>query len=40
MVSMREKVLVLEDATDVLPGHGPPTTLAKERALNPFLQDL
>ncbi len=40
MTSMREKVLVLDDATDVLPGHGPPTTLGKERVLNPFLQDL
>jgi len=37
---MRDKVLVLDDATDVLPGHGPPTTVGKERVLNPFLQDL
>ncbi len=40
MRSMRDKVLVLDDATHVLPGHGPTTTLARERALNPFLQGL
>jgi glyoxylase-like metal-dependent hydrolase (beta-lactamase superfamily II) len=40
MTSMRDKVLALDDATDVLPGHGPPTTLARERAANPFLQGL
>ncbi len=38
--SMKEKILVLDDETDVLPGHGPMTTLANERALNPFLQGL
>ena len=38
--SMKEEILVLDDDTDVLPGHGPVTTLARERALNPFLQDL
>ena len=40
MQSMTEKVLVLDDAIDVLPGHGPATTLGRERAFNPFLQDL
>ncbi len=37
MTSMREKVLVLPDDTDVLPGHGPTTTIARERLVNPFL---
>ena len=40
MRSMAGKVLVLPDETDVLPGHGPATTLARERLTNPFLQDL
>ena len=38
--SMRDRVMTLDDETDVLPGHGPVTTLARERATNPFLQDL
>ena len=38
MRSMQDKVLVLDDGTDVLPGHGPTTTIARERATNPFLQ--
>ena len=36
--SMKEKVLVLPDATRVLPGHGPETTIGRERGTNPFLQ--
>lgn len=40
MASMRDKVLVLPDGTDVLPGHGPATTLARERLVNPFLTQL
>lgn len=40
MDSMRHKILVLPDDTEVLPGHGPSTTLAAERRSNPFLQDL
>jgi glyoxylase-like metal-dependent hydrolase (beta-lactamase superfamily II) len=40
VASMRDKILVLEDDIDVLPGHGPMTTLGNERALNPFLQGL
>ena len=40
MASMRDKVLVLPDGTDVLPGHGPATTLARERLANPFLAQL
>lgn len=40
MESMRHKVLPLADDTAVLPGHGPTTTLARERLSNPFLQEL
>ena len=36
--SMKEKVLVLPDDTRVLPGHGPETTIGRERATNPFLR--
>ncbi len=34
--SMRRKVMTLDDATRVLPGHGPETTIGHERATNPF----
>ncbi|MGH8871625.1 MAG: MBL fold metallo-hydrolase [Acidimicrobiia bacterium] len=37
MASMGEKVLVLPDDTRVLPGHGPETTIGRERRTNPFL---
>lgn len=37
MKSMQDKVLVLPDQTRVLPGHGPETTIGRERATNPFL---
>jgi glyoxylase-like metal-dependent hydrolase (beta-lactamase superfamily II) len=40
MESMVTKVLPLPTETAVLPGHGPATTLAAERQLNPFLQEL
>jgi glyoxylase-like metal-dependent hydrolase (beta-lactamase superfamily II) len=40
MASMAAKVLPLPVETRVLPGHGPTTTLAAERRLNPFLQEL
>ncbi len=36
--SLVEKVLPLDDATVVLPGHGPQTTVGRERAGNPFLR--
>ena len=36
MTSMAEKVMVLPDDTRVLPGHGPETTIGRERATNPF----
>lgn len=38
--SLRETVLTQPDQTLVLPGHGPATTIARERAANPFLQGL
>lgn len=38
MASMAAKVMVLPDATRVLPGHGPETTIGRERTGNPFLQ--
>jgi hydroxyacylglutathione hydrolase len=40
MQSMRERVLSLPDDTRVLPGHGPATTISRERRTNPFLTDL
>jgi hydroxyacylglutathione hydrolase len=40
MTSLRDKVLPLADDTIVLPGHGPATTIGRERAGNPYLQDL
>lgn len=38
--SLREVVLPLADSTLVLPGHGPATTMARERVGNPYLQGL
>jgi hydroxyacylglutathione hydrolase len=38
--SLLTRVLPLDDATDVLPGHGPATTIARERATNPYLRQL
>ena len=35
--SLATKVLPLSDATVVLPGHGPATTIGRERATNPYL---
>jgi hydroxyacylglutathione hydrolase len=37
--SLRTKVLPLPDTVAVLPGHGPQTTMARERASNPYLQE-
>jgi glyoxylase-like metal-dependent hydrolase (beta-lactamase superfamily II) len=34
--SMREKVMTLDDGVRVLPGHGPETTIGRERSTNPF----
>ncbi|HEY3631754.1 MAG TPA: MBL fold metallo-hydrolase [Jatrophihabitantaceae bacterium] len=38
--SLREVILPLSDDTVVHPGHGPSTTIARERATNPYLLDL
>ncbi|UYM04808.1 MBL fold metallo-hydrolase [Solicola gregarius] len=38
--SLTEKVLPLADDVVVLPGHGPQTTVGRERATNPFLAEL
>jgi glyoxylase-like metal-dependent hydrolase (beta-lactamase superfamily II) len=38
--SLRDKLLTRDDAAYVLPGHGPTTTIGRERASNPFLQGL
>ena len=38
MSSIREKLLTLPGDTVVLPGHGPATTIAAEKAGNPFLR--
>jgi hydroxyacylglutathione hydrolase len=40
LTSIVSKLLVLDDATVVLPGHGPRTTIGAERRTNPFLEGL
>ena len=40
LVSLRDKLLTRADDTVVLPGHGPTTTVGRERAANPFLQGI
>jgi glyoxylase-like metal-dependent hydrolase (beta-lactamase superfamily II) len=40
VASLRDKVLPLPDETVVLPGHGPRTTIARERVRNPYLLDV
>ena len=40
MASSLERIAALPDATVVLPGHGPSTTIARERSTNPFLTGL
>jgi hydroxyacylglutathione hydrolase len=40
MLRSLAKTLTLPDATIVLPGHGPSTTIGTERASNPFLTQL
>ncbi|HET9836599.1 MAG TPA: MBL fold metallo-hydrolase [Candidatus Angelobacter sp.] len=36
--SLHTQVLALPDDTDVVPGHGPATSIGEERETNPFLQ--
>ena len=38
MSSLHTQVLALPDETEVVPGHGPSTTIGEERETNPFLQ--
>ena len=38
--SLREKVLPLPDSMQVLPGHGPETSIGRERKYNQFLHNL
>jgi hydroxyacylglutathione hydrolase len=40
LTSLRDKILPLADDTVVLPGHGPATTIGRERAANPYLREL
>jgi hydroxyacylglutathione hydrolase len=40
LASLRYKILPLADDTVVLPGHGPATTIGRERASNPYLREL
>lgn len=37
--SMKTQVMTLDDEVRVLPGHGPETTIGRERATNPFRDD-
>ncbi|WP_434743671.1 MBL fold metallo-hydrolase [Micromonospora sp. SH-82] len=39
LTSLRKKILPLADDTVVLPGHGPATTIGRERATNPYLAE-
>lgn len=38
--SIRENILTLPDDTKLLCGHGPATTVGRERAANPFLREI
>ncbi len=38
--SLRDKILPLADDTVVLPGHGPATTIGRERRTNPYLLEV
>jgi glyoxylase-like metal-dependent hydrolase (beta-lactamase superfamily II) len=38
LASIRREILTLPDATPLHPGHGPATTVGRERAHNPFLK--
>lgn len=40
MASMADKILPMDDAVAVLPGHGETTTIGQERRTNPFLVEL
>lgn len=38
--SVKEKLFILDDNTELYPGHGPSTTLQNEKRYNPFLNTL
>jgi hydroxyacylglutathione hydrolase len=38
--SIKDRLLTLDDQTEIWPGHGPKTTIGRERRTNPFLQEL
>ena len=38
--TLRKKILPLDDSIEVLPGHGPQTTIENERKRNPYLKEL
>jgi glyoxylase-like metal-dependent hydrolase (beta-lactamase superfamily II) len=40
MQSLQQVILPLPDAVEVYPGHGPSTTIGRERISNPFLLQL
>ena len=40
MASIRDKLYPLDDEVAVIPGHGPTTTIGRERLYNPFLAGL
>ncbi|MCW4353244.1 MBL fold metallo-hydrolase [Hoyosella sp. YIM 151337] len=40
LAAIADKLLPLEDDTVILPGHGGTSTIGRERAANPFLQDI
>ena len=40
LVSIKEKLLPLDDGVVVIPGHGPETTIGREREMNYFLRGL
>ncbi|MGB7859171.1 MAG: MBL fold metallo-hydrolase [Acidimicrobiia bacterium] len=39
MASMRDRVMTLDDDVRVLPGHGPETSIGRERQTNPFREE-
>ena len=40
LASLRDRILSLPDETAVLPGHGPATTIGRERTTNPYLMQV